>query len=401
MTTRNGPRRRRLAALLALLTPVVVACASTPGSAGGGDDEPVRIGLAVSLSGAVADTGTKLRDGAQLWVDEGHKILGRPVELVVRDDESSPATAARLYERFISVEKVDALVGPYGSGPSAAVAKVTDRHKRFVLMSGAAASTIFTDSDMAVQLMSPEIQLTDIALRLANEKGYKSVALAAIDNPYGHEIIDGVTRNAKKYGMSIVHNEIYDVEPRDLSSMILSMKSKNPDVVYVGAYVPDGILFMRQAKAQGLNAKMFILGATGPVTPEFPDSLGPTADYVMGTAQWVPEAPYPGVQEFLGAWKKAHPDTQVDYVQATGYAAMEVLSKLAKDAGSLDDQKLLEAAQAADYQTMYGGFKLDKDGVQIADRGLLTQIQDGKILPVYPGQTDWKPQLPTPAWRER
>lgn len=362
----------------------------------------VRVGLAVSLSGANSDTGAKLRDGAEMWVKQGHKIDGMSVKLVVRDDESDPATSARLYDRLISTDKVDLLIGPYGSGPGAAVAKVADRHHRFILQTGASAKTIFTSSEMSVQLMSPQLHLPALALRLAEEKGYKTVAAAAVDNPYGTEVLEGVKLYTDKLGLSLVHEEKYPEDARDLSSMILKMKDEHPDVVYVGAYVPDGILFMRQAKQLGLNPQMYVLGATGPVTPQFPDSLGKTADYVMGTAQWFPGAPYPGAQEFVDAWNKEHPDVSADYVQATGYGAMEVLSKLVKDAGSFDDDALLKAALVADYKTMYGGFKLDKDGVQIAERGVVTQIQDGKIVAIYPeGSTTSKPMLPTPHWDQR
>lgn len=391
--------RKATVTAVAALLPLLAACGGASG--GGSGAGPVKVGLAVSLSGAEADTGTKLRDGAQLWVDEGHKILGRDVELTVRDDESSPATAARLYERLITVDDADALIGPYGSGPSAAVAKVTKRHNRFILMTGASAASIFKGSKTAVQLMSPQLHLPAPALKLASEKGYKTVAAAAIDNPYGQEVLSGIKMYTAKEQMQLLSSDVYPEDARDLSSLIIKMKKEQPDVVYVGAYVPDGVLFMRQAKEQGLNPKMYVLGATGPVTPEFVKGLGATAEYVMGTAQWVPQANYPGVDKFVAAWKKAHPDKPVDYVQATGYAAMDVLSRIAKDAGSLDDEALLKAAHAADYKTLYGPFKVDEDGIQIAQRGVVTQIQNGKIVPVYPSGMGAEPKLPTPPWSDR
>lgn len=393
-------RRTRLAVPgLLLVVSVLAACG---GAGGESDSGPIKVGLAVSLSGESADTGEKLRDGAQMWVDEGHTILGRKVELVVRDDESDPATSARLYERLISTEDADLLIGPYGSGPGAAVAKVADRHQRFLLQTGASAAAIFTDSKYSVQLMTPQLHLPGLALQLAEDKGYQTVSAAAVDNPYGVEVLDGVKLYTDKFGMSLVHEELYPEDTRDLSSMILKMKEEDPDVVYIGAYVPDGILFMRQAKQLGLNPKMYVLGATGPVTPQFVDSLGETAEYVMGTAQWVPGVPYPGAKEFVDAWESEHPDVPVDYVQATGYGAMEVLAKIAEDAGSLEDDALLETALSAHYETMYGGFELDDDGVQVADRGVVTQIQDGEIVSIYPDESaEQKPRLPTPAWEDR
>lgn len=373
-----------------------------PSPTGTGSEDPLRVGLAVSLSGAVADTGQKMLDGAQLWVDEGNTILDRPVELVVYDDESTPETSARLYDRLITTDDVDLLIGPYGSGPGAAVAEVADRHERFVLMTGAAASTIFLGSEMSVQLMSPSIHQPGLPIQLAADNGVTTMAVAGVDNPYGREVQDGAILYAQENGIEVVHEEVYEEEARDLSSLVLNMRSKSPDLVYVGAYVPDAILFMRQAQEQGLDAEMFVLGATGPTTPEFVEALGPAAEHVMGTAQWHPQAPYPGAAEFVELFETTYgEDVEVDYVHATGYAGMEVLSLIAEDAGSLDDQAMLEAAHAADYETLYGGFRLDEDGLQIAERGVVTQIQDGEIVPVWPAGTEWEPVIPAPGWNER
>ncbi|MPZ52665.1 MAG: ABC transporter substrate-binding protein [Acidimicrobiia bacterium] len=374
---------------------------SGPTTAGEASGETLRVGLAVSLSGAVADTGQKMLDGAQLWVDEGNTILDRPVELVVYDDESTPETSARLYDRLIATDQVDLLIGPYGSGPAAAVAEVADRHERFILMTGAAASAIFEGSEMSVQLMSPSIHQPALPLQLAAESGIETMAAAGVDNPYGREVQDGAIRYAEEYGIEVVHQEVYEEEPRDLSSLILSMRSKSPDLVYVGAYVPDSILFTRQAQEQGLEADMFVLGATGPTTPEFVESLGVVSGHMMGTAQWHPQAPYPGAAEFVELFESTHgEDVEVDYVHATGYAGMEVLSLIAADAGSLDDQALLEAAHAAEYETLYGGFLLDETGLQIAERGVVTQIQDGEIVPVWPEGSEWEPIIPAAGWNE-
>lgn len=348
---------------------------------------PIRIGMAVSLSGKTADTGAKMLAGVEHWIAENGTILGRDVELIVQDDESTPATAARLYERLISVEKVDLLLGPYGSGASAAVAPVVDRHERFIIMPAASAAKIFTESEMPVQLMTPQMHLPSLPLRLASEQGYKTIAIAGVNNPYGLETMTGATNYAKQYGLDVVLSEPYEEDSRDLSSLIVKMKALNPDVVYVGAYVPDSILFMRQARDQGLEPKMFILGSAGPVVPEFVESLAETAEYVMGTAQWHWGLTYPGVEEFLASWKKANPDIAVDYVQAAGYGMMELLAQLAEEVGSLDDKAMRNAAYASPHETIFGPFELDNDGIQVAPRGALTQIIDGQILTV---QIAWR-----------
>lgn len=380
---------------------LIGACGGQTGASSDSSGEgPLRIGMAVSLSGATADTGEKQLAGVQHWIDEGGTLLGREVELIVQDDESNPATAARLYERLITVEQVDLVLGPYGSGPSAATAPVVDRHGRFMIMPGASAAEIFTDSEMPVQLMTPQRHLPALPMRLANEHGFETIAISGVTNPYGTETVSGAENYAEEYGLDVVLNEQYEEDARDLSSLIVKMKALDPDVVYVGAYVPDAILFMRQARDQGLEPKMMILGSGGPVVPEFVEALGPTAEYVMGTAQWSPDLTYPGVEEFLASWEEEHPDVQADYVQAAGYGMMQLLDQLAQEAGSLENNALRDAAYARSYETIFGPFELDDNGIQIAERGAVTQIIDGEIRAVYP-ESSIEPQVPIPAWSSR
>src|SRR5690554_6737396 len=181
----------------------------------GNDEAPastdkLRVGMAVSLSGATADTGAKQLAGVEHWINEGGTLLGREIELVVQDDESNPATAARLYERMISVEEVDLILGPYGSGPSAAVAPVADRHGRFVIMPGASAAEIFTGSEMPVQLLTPQRHLPALPLRLAQEQGFKTMAVAGVNNPYGTETVEGAVNYAEEFGLEVVLTEHYE-----------------------------------------------------------------------------------------------------------------------------------------------------------------------------------------------
>ncbi|MGH2811780.1 MAG: amino acid ABC transporter substrate-binding protein, partial [Actinomycetota bacterium] len=315
-------RARFLVAILFVAVLSAVAC--SPGTEAGSEDGKIRIGLALSLSGALADSGEPILQGAEMWVEEGNKILGKEVELVVKDDESLPETDAKLYEYLISVENVDLLLGPYGSGNSAAVTPITDRHNRFILMTGASAAEIFGRSKTSVQLYTPQLHMPELPLRVASKNGYETIAAAGVDNDYGTEILRGIELYADEFGMDVVHKELYEETTQDLSSTILKMKQADPDVVYVGAYIPDSILFMRQAKEQGLEPKMFVLGPTGPVTQQFVDALGSNAEYVFGTAQWHPNAAYPGAKNFVESFKKENGEVP-NYLHATGYGALEVL----------------------------------------------------------------------------
>ncbi len=93
--------------------------------------EPIRVGVTASLTGDYAVPGSDLLEGLKMWahdVNARGALLGREVEIVSYDDQSDPDTSARLYERLISDDKVDLLIGPYSSDVTLAASSVAERH---------------------------------------------------------------------------------------------------------------------------------------------------------------------------------------------------------------------------------------------------------------------------------
>src|ERR1700704_4425158 len=108
-------------------------------------DKPIRVGVALSQSGNLADSAKLYYQGVELWRDEVNArggLLGRKVELVVYDDRSDPATAAKLYEKLIGDDNVDLLFGPWGSASAATASAVANKHNRVFFNSGGASEQI-------------------------------------------------------------------------------------------------------------------------------------------------------------------------------------------------------------------------------------------------------------------
>ena len=138
-----------LAALAWAVTPVAEA------------QPPIRIGASLSQTGAYAALGQNRLRGSQLCVkhlnDKGG-VLGRKLELVVYDDGSDPATAVRLYEKLITQDKVDLVLGPYGSPITDAVADVTEKHK-MPMVTPATATSIYRKGRKFIFGMQPPAEL--------------------------------------------------------------------------------------------------------------------------------------------------------------------------------------------------------------------------------------------------
>ena len=128
-----------LAVLLALAGTVTVQAAP--------EGEPIRVGVTASLTGRLAAPGQEQLEGMQMWAQDLNgrgALLGRPVELVYYDDKSDPATSARLYEKLITQDKVDLLLGPYSSDLTLEASSVAEKHNFPMLATGAASTRIWS-----------------------------------------------------------------------------------------------------------------------------------------------------------------------------------------------------------------------------------------------------------------
>ena len=407
----NSPRKS--AALIAAIVAVGLSLNRSPGAEA---QPPIRIGASVSQTGTYAALGQKLLRGYQLCVkhtNDAGGVLGRRLELLVEDDRSEPAAAVRTYEKLITQDKVDAVLGPYSSPITEAVADVSEKHRRPLVASGAAASAIFKKGRKFVFMVLPAAEMFfEGLIDMAARRGLKTIALIHEDTLFPKASAEGAVELAKKRGLQIVLAEAYPRGTTDFSGMLRRVKSASPDVLAVATY--DTVAIFRLLKDFDINPKMF--GATADVVlPEFYQNMGRDAEFVYGASQWEPELvtlragglipiarQYPGAREFVEAHRKEFPGAEISYHSAQGYGGCQVLLEAIRRAGSLDREKVRAAILKLDFNTAYGRFKVDKDGVQIGHRMILFQWQDGKKVIVWPEElAPGTARFPTPPWSQR
>ena len=111
---------------------------------------------------------------------------------------------------------------------------------------------------------------------------------------------------------------------------------------------------------------------------------------------------YPGAREFVESHKKEFPGAAINYPSAAGYGGCQILAEAIRRAGSLDREKLRDAISKMDHNTVFGAFRVDRDGVQIGHEVVLFQWQDGKRVIVWPEElAAVKARFPTPPWSQR
>jgi branched-chain amino acid transport system substrate-binding protein len=379
---------------------------------------PIRIGASVSMSGQYTELGTTVHRGQQLCIKQANArggVLGRQLQLIVEDDRSQVADAVAIYEKLVGTDKVDLVFAPYSSPITEAVANITEKYRKPLVASGAATTSIFKKGRKYIfMLLSPAAVYLEGLIDIAAKRGLKTIAVLYEDTLFPKAIALGAVEMAKKRGMQVVVVEAYPKQTKDFLPILSKIKAANPDVVAGATYFDDSIAIIRQMKTAGINPKMHAVTVGGDL-PKFHELLGRDAEYVYGASQWLPELvtlragglipvarQYPAAKEFSESYAKEFPGADLSYQTAQGFAACQILLDAVRRVGSLDPDRVRDELLKFEGNTVYGAFKVDADGFQVAHKMVMFQWQDSKKVIVWPEELAAdRPRFPTPPWAQR
>jgi branched-chain amino acid transport system substrate-binding protein len=402
----------RFAAVAAL-----VALSATVPVVARADDATITFGAALAATGATAREGELTKEGYEFWKDYinshgGLKVAGKTykVDIQYADDESNPQTSARLVEKFVSEDKVNFILGPYGSGNSATAAAVVERLKVPMVEGNGSAEKIFSQGfQYTFAVLSPAKRYLEgiLEMALTMKPRPQTVAIATANDAFSVEVGQGAADYAVAHHMTVVYDSKYPAATTDLSSVVSGIKASNADIILNGGHLDEALLLQRTLKEQNVNYKA-VGYSVGPDTPDFRKTLGKDADYVFGGTQWSPTAKYHGAPGFIGdskvyaaefAKKYGHVP---DYHNAESTATCLAFQYAIEKAGTLDPLKVRDALAALDVVTFYGLLKFDSRGINVYKPMAVNQIQNGQLKTVWPtGVQDALPMYPTPPWDKR
>lgn len=400
----------------ALVSAAISAVVAMP--AVGGAQPPLRIGGSFSNTGTYASLGQTVHRGHRLCVKHANDkggLLGRKIELTADDDGSDTARSVAIYERLLTREKVDAIFSPYSTPITDAVATVAEKHRKPLVACCMGTTAPYRKARKFIfMLLSPGQVYFEGIVDMAAKRGLKTIAVIHEDSPFPGAIARGGIELAKKQGLRVVLFEAYPPGTTDFAPILGRVKAANPDVVAAATYFDDSVTITRGMRELDVNPRMYA-ASVGPGLPKFYAELGRAAEFVYGPSQWEPELvtlragglvpiarQYPGAREFVESYAKEFPGADLSYQTAQGYGECQVLLEGIRRAGSLDGDRIREAIAQMDMNTVFGRFKVDKDGVQIAHRMLMLQWQDGDKVIVWPEElAPDKPRFPTPPWSQR
>ncbi len=368
--------------------------------------QPIRIGVSLSITGKQYSVqGGYGREGyllCQKHVNAQGGVLGRPVEFVIYDDGSDEKTAVRLYEKLLAEDKVDAVLGPYGSAITDVVADVTEKHRKLMIAPMAATTSIWEKGRRyLIMMFAPVEGLSEGLLDLAARNGLKRLAVIKLDGLVANAAAKGASELAKRNGLDLVFSETYPNVTTDFSDLLNKVKATKPDVLVAASIrLQDLVTITRQMREVGLNVRMFSAVPYG-LLPEYYRQLGKEAEFVYSGSFWETGLAYPGNREFVAAYEKEFNRTPA--VQSAGaYAGCQLLAEMVRRTRSLDSDRLREALLTLKTKTIVGDFAVDERGFQIAHKAITIQWQDGKQVVVWPEElASGKVRFPTPPWSGR
>jgi branched-chain amino acid transport system substrate-binding protein len=405
---------RPTAALGILALCATLAAPSVPVSAAG---DTILFGSPVSLTGNLTKEGHLTQEGYELWKTYvnshgGIKVGGKTYKVDIKyyDDESKNDTSAQLAERLIDQDHVNFLLGPYGSGTSFTVAQIAERKKMPMVEGNGAAEKIFNQGfRYTFGVLSPARRYLEGVLEMARAQkpAAQTVAITAASDAFSQEVAQGAAAWANAHGMKVVYNNKYPDTATDVSSIISALKQTNPDLILNAGHLQDALLVQKGLREQNVMARAYGY-SVGPDTPDFANSLGKDANDVFGGAQWSDAVKYkgdPGFYHTAPEYAKAIMDTyhhRADYHNAESTAACLAFQYAIQRAGSLDPEKVRDALAKLDITTFYGIIKFDSRGLNLYKPMVVNQIQNGRLVTVWPTLTaDGKPKYPAPPWGQR
>ena len=374
---------------LVLLTFTATSLAAPAGT-------PIRIGSTLALTGPLAPTALLHKIAGEIYVDElnkGNGLLGRPVEWVLLDDQSKADLTRSLYEKLITVDKVDLLIGPYATSAILAAMGVAQRYQKMLVHHSYGMPHLAKyEMHFPTAAFGPEPNRTvpavvfDALAATANPP--KTVAILTSKFPSAQFQSSGAKEVAEKRGLKVALYLEYEFGTRDWGAMAARVKDAKPDFLWVGALGLDGNQLLEAMKKLDYAPPrhFHLFPAPGPL------ALAPDGKLALAATFFEEHPPFTnnqGAARLVSLYReraaKANvPYTNVDTQAAGSFAAWQLLEAAVTATRSLDDKVLAQWLRTNRVDTIVGKLCFDGPNNYGDDLTKVKQVQDGKWVVVWP-----------------
>jgi branched-chain amino acid transport system substrate-binding protein len=358
------PRREFLAALAAAVA-LVAGCKPSEsggggnGSAAGDGADKIVIGEFASLTGKEAAFGQSSHKGTELAVEELNKaggVLGKQIQHLVEDNRSTAGESATIVKKFISRDKVIAVLGEVASGRSLEAAPICQQAGIPMISPSSTNPKVTEVGDFVFRVCFIDPfqgkVMADFAAKTL--KARKVAILSDVASAYS----DGLTKFFREgftaAGGQIALEQKYAGGDKDFKAQLTAIKAAGVEGIFVPGYYNEAGLIVAQARQLGITVPLF--GGDGWEAPELIQIAGAQAlEKTYYSTHYSPEAADPKVQAFVAAFKAKFNGEVPDAMAALGYDSAMVLADAIRRAGSTDGAKVRAAlATTKDFPCVTG-----------------------------------------------
>jgi branched-chain amino acid transport system substrate-binding protein len=330
--------------------------------------EPVKIGMITTLSTKAGYLGEEIRDGFQLAIDqEGGKLGGVPVELLVEDDGAKPEKARQIAERFIQRDKVKLMTGIVFSNVAIAVVpKVVQ--DGVIYISANAGPSLLAGKGCDPNYFNVAYQndnIDEVVGKYVTEAGFKNVYLLAPNYPAGKDHLAGF----KRYYEGAIAGEVYTkLGQSDYAAEIAALRAAKPDAVYFFLPGGMGINFIKQYAQAGLSQEIPVFGPAFSFDERLLQAVKDAALGVKNGSQWSHDLDNPANRQFVEAFRKTYGRTPTLYA-SQGYDAARLIGSALKavDGDASQTDALRQAIRKADFESVRGKFAFSANQHPVQD----------------------------------
>lgn len=372
---------------------------------------PIKIGISLPLTGDFSQPGGAAQKGYKVWqkiVNDSGGLLGRQVNLVIRDDASDQNTIVSDYQRLITQDKVDLLLGTFSSLLNLPASAVAEKYRMVYVEPAGGAPNMFNRGFhylfFAQQATAPHQAdlFAQWVKSLPADQRPKTAAYPTQDDPFTKPVIEGIRQQLEAAGVKTVYQTTYPPDTSNFDTIANAIKNSGAELVAEGAVFQDGVGMIRSFQKLGYSPKVLFETSAPSQSQEFSSAIGlANTEGIFYTVSWNSQLPTNQNKQFLDTYQQMFGADKIPEEDAAdAFATAQTLQTAVEAVGSLDQTKIKDWLHANSVDTILGKLSWDETGAP-QQTFLLAQWQKGKAEIVLPRDLATSPTItfPKPGWQ--
>lgn len=381
-------------AFRAIAATAAIALAATGCTAdGGGGSDAIKVGASLPLTGEFSQGGLDTQRGYETWVEmtnEAGGLLGKPVEIVVKDDATQQETAVSNYNNLISQDRVNLLLGSQSSLLNIPASTIAEKNKMLFVCPSCGSPDMFNRgfkyiffSQQAIATDQAKVFAEWIA-KLPPEQRPKTAAYPTLDDPFAGPVVEGAEEVLSAAGIQTVYKDKYPATTKNFDSVVNAMRDAGAEIVIQGAQFEDGVNMIRSMNRANYQPEILYQSSSPTYGKQYLEAVGPdNAEGVFFSSSYSTLADTPQNADFVKRYQEKFSQSPPEDA-ADGFAAGQVLAAAVNGVGSFDDQlALADWLRDNSVDTLLGTLSWNADGSPKGDF-LAGQWQGGVSQVVLP-----------------